>query len=76
MSKLITLCLKCGNAQVRTDIEKVVTERYIVLDKWYCPNCSKITKQIATKDTKKLRQTLEKDSKEPIDEYIIKLIKR
>ena len=60
-NKLYTICLACGNVQVRTDIvTSFGTRPFVMLDrKSMCPKCRTLTQQIATKDIKQLKKTLE-----------------
>lgn len=59
-AKIYTLCLGCGNVQVRSDIVTSFTSKpYVFLDKKsICPKCHKISQYIATKDIKQLKKTL------------------
>ena len=62
MNKTYIICLSCGNVQLRTDIEKIIGDKYIFLDKkMICPKCNDKTKVIATKNIAKLKTELVKD---------------
>ena len=77
MSKVNTICLRCGKVQVRTDILEPINNKYIQLKKpLICPKCNIKTSQIATKNIQDLRKNLEKNPNESLDSYILKLIKR
>lgn len=77
MSKVNTICLRCGKVQVRTDIMENLNGSYITLkNKINCPKCQIKTNQIATKDVKELRKKLESNPSNSLDGYILKLIKR
>lgn len=76
MNKINTICLSCGQVQVRTDFEKEINEKYIVLSKKMCPLCGKNAKQIATKNIKVLRKKLECSNENSLDQHIYGLIQR
>lgn len=74
-NKNYTICLKCGTVQVRTDIEKIIKDKYIVLDKKIdCPHCNTKTKTAVTKNIKVLRKTLEDSHKTQMDKHLYELI--
>lgn len=71
------ICLRCGNVQIRTDIEEVITGSYITLDKKkMCPKCRENTNFIATNNIQELRKQLEQNPSKPIDSYLLKLVKK
>ncbi len=77
MSRMIAICLRCGTAQVRTDLGENFEKGYTLLKKeTFCPRCNKKTNFIATKDINNLRKKLEQNPSKPLDGYILKLIKR
>ena len=70
-----TICLNCGNVQVRTDILNNISEKYILLDKKIqCPRCNEITKMVATKNIKILKKELSLNQQSKMDTRILKLI--
>lgn len=74
-SKTYTICLTCGKVQIRTDIEKELIDKYIVLDKKInCPNCCSVTKVVATKNIKILKKELQDNGKTQMDNHLLKLI--
>ena len=77
MTKISTICLKCGKVQTGENMGKIMNDYYIVLDKkMFCPNCQRKTNFIATKDVENLKEKIEKNPSEPLDSYIIKLLKK
>lgn len=77
MTKKNIICLRCGNVQVRTDIEDTLTDRYIVLKKKnLCPKCKISTNFIVTSNIQNLRKQLEENPNKELDSYILKLIKK
>lgn len=77
MTKIFTICLRCGKVQVRTDMIENINDNYIELkEKRMCPRCLINTKQIATKNIDNLRRKLEESPSNSLDGYVIKLIKR
>lgn len=77
MNKISTICLTCGNVQIRTDIIENINGKYINLKSpRMCPKCQTKTKQIATKKVQTLRVKLEKETSNSLEEHILKLIKR
>lgn len=76
MNKINTICLSCGQVQIRTDFEKEIKDKYIVLNKKMCPLCGKSTTQVATKNIKVLRKNLEFTKIGSLDEHIYSLIQR
>lgn len=77
MSKINTICLRCGKVQVRTDVVETLNNKYVKLkQKRICPQCNIKTEHIATKDIKELRKKLEKETNESLDGYIHLLIRR
>ncbi len=81
MSKVNTICLRCGTVQVRSDLVEILEnndeDKYMILEeKKMCPKCKIKTNQIATKDIKMLKKSLETNPNKKLDSYILKLIKR
>lgn len=77
MTKIFTICLRCGKVQVRTDVIENINDKYIELkEKRMCPRCKINTKHIATKNIDNLRRNLEERPNNSLDGYVIKLIKR
>lgn len=77
MTKKNTICLRCGLVQVRTDINNIISDRYIVLEKKYmCPKCHTNTNMIVTNKIQILRKQLKESPNEGLDSYILKLIKK
>ncbi len=60
-NKVYTICLACGTVQARTDIiTSFGNKPFVMLDrKIICPKCRTLTQNIATKDVKQLKKTLE-----------------
>ena len=59
MTKISTICLKCGNVQTVENMEEIMNDYYIVLDKkMFCPNCQRKTDFIATKDIENLKENI------------------
>lgn len=76
MNKKYLICLDCGNVQVRTDINKIINNKYILLSsKYYCPNCDTNTKQVATNNIKVLKKSLV-DSTNNLDNQLSFLLGR
>lgn len=76
MNKKYTICLSCGQVQIRTDINKEIKNKYIVLNKKMCPNCGLNTKQVATKNIKLLKKELNINRLNSLDEQLYYLIQR
>lgn len=77
MTKMYTICLRCGNVQIRTDINETMIDKYIILEKERkCPKCHIKTKHVATLNIDKLRKELEDNPNRNIDGYLLKLIKK
>lgn len=77
MTKISTICLRCGKVQVRTDIIENISDNYVILkEKIMCPRCKIKTNQVATNNVDNLRKKLEKNPSNSLDGYVIKLIKR
>ncbi len=77
MTKISTICLKCGKVQTVENMEEIMNDYYIILDKkMFCPNCQRKTDFIATKDIENLKENIEKNPSEALDSYIIKLLKK
>ena len=71
------ICLRCGTVQVRTDIEDIINDQYIILDrKMACPKCGRNTNFIATNNIQELRKHLEKNPSGDLDSYVLKLVKK
>ena len=76
-TKKNVICLRCGSVQVRTDIEDILTDRYIILKKKnMCPRCKIDTNFIATNNIESLRKKLEENPDRKLDSYILKLVKK
>ena len=74
-NKNYTICLNCGAVQIRTDIEKVIGDRYIVLDKKVnCPKCNTNAKLVATKNIKILKKKLLESPNNKMDNHLLELI--
>lgn len=77
MTKISTICLKCSKVQTVENMEEIMSDYYIVLDKkMFCPNFQRKTDFIATKDIENLKENIEKNPSEALDSYIIKLLKK
>ena len=76
MNKNYIICLKCGNAQVRTDIDEVLKDKEYTLIKreLLCPKCRINTQFIATKSIKKLRSALN-NSNNKTDQKILRYVR-
>lgn len=59
-NKKYTLCLNCGKAQVRTDIEDIIEKNYVQLEKTQiiCPGCIG-RRHVATTNIKELVNALD-----------------
>ena len=76
MNRQMAICLRCGNVQVRTDLEQISSSSYIVLKRnLFCPKCQMETRQVATKDVKILKKQLSESIYKPLDTHIFNLIK-
>ena len=76
MNKKYLICLNCGNVQVRTDINKVIANKYVLLDsKYNCSKCEANTKQVATNNIKILKKSIA-DSNNSLDNQIYSLLSR
>ena len=60
MNQAYTICLGCGNVQIRTDIVEDLKDKDLVLIKnsKMCSKCHKIQQFVATKDIRKLKKSL------------------
>lgn len=77
MSKINTICLRCGKVQVRTDIMENISGKYVqIKNKRNCEQCNIKTNHIATKSVQELRKKLEEHLDNSLDNYVFKLIKR
>ena len=74
-NKAYTICLNCGKVQIRTDIEKEIKDKYIVLDKKInCPICSANTKVAVTNNIKILKKELLVSHNNKMDNHLLELI--
>ena len=73
--KKYLICLACGTVQVRTDIEKIMDNKYKLLKNNYrCPYCNKETSHVATNNIHILEKTLV--PKNNMDKRVLSLIGR
>lgn len=77
MTRQNIICLICGKAQVRTDLNLLIDKNYVFLkSKQTCPNCKKNTEHIATANIKILRKRLIEKCENNCDNRILELIQR
>ena len=76
MNKNYIICLKCGTAQVRTDIDEMLDGKQytLIAKKILCPKCRIDTQAVATKDIKKLRSALN-NSNNKTDQKILSYVR-
>lgn len=71
------ICLNCGKAQVRTNLNLMIDRNYVFLrEKQHCPNCEKNTEHVATNNIKILKKRLTEKCESSCDNRIFELIQR